>query len=130
MKQLIISGKHTPGVLSQVASLLGQNAINIECISGQSFGDEAVINLLTKDYITAKKILQEKEFNVKVSDILKFELINRPGELGKITKLIANEGINIDSAFLLSSNNEKTVVAFAFDDNVKAKRTFRKYITG
>ena len=79
------------GILAEIASLLGQNGVNMESITAETFPDGAIIRLITKDSNTASKLLKQAEYNVMESDVLVLEIMDRPGELGKIAKKMVGE---------------------------------------
>lgn len=128
MKELTVLAENKPGVLAKISGILGKNGINIEGISAQTFGEGAIIRFLTKDYSTAKKLLEQDDYNVVESDVVLLELIDRPGELSKVSSLIAKEGINIESAYLLTKKNDKAIIALKVDRPGKVRTEFRKYL--
>ena len=128
MKQLSILTPNKPGVLAAVTTALGRNGINLESISAQTFPEGAVIKLLTKDFTSAKKSLEQNGYNVSTSDVLLLEMDDKSGELSKFARKFAGAGINIETIYLMSRNNGKVVLAITSDNNLLAKKIFRKNI--
>jgi len=128
MKELAVLTENKPGVLAKVSGILGKNGVNIESISVESFAENAIIRFITNDYITAKKLLEENNYNVMETDILLIELLDRPGELSKISQMLANEEINIEGVYLLSKNAGRATVAFKVDKPSKARVQLKKYL--
>jgi hypothetical protein len=113
MKELIIIAKNQVGSLATVAEALGAVGVNIEAISCYGFAEKAFFRVLTADSSSATKALSKiPEVKVQESDILVMKMLNRPGELGKITRKLANRGVNLESLYIVSRKNDYTEVAF------------------
>ena len=113
MKELSIVTDNRIGTLANVAEALGGVGINIEAIAAYEQGGRAVFRVLTNDEISARKAL-EKAPGVKgvvVSDVLVLRMMNRPGELGKLTRKMANRGIDLESVYIVSKKEDYTEVA-------------------
>lgn len=113
MKELSIVTDNRIGTLANVAEALGGVGINIEAIAAYEQGGRAVFRVLTNDELSARKAL-EKAPGVKgvvVSDVLVLKMMNRPGELGKLTRKMANRGIDLESVYIVSKKEDYTEVA-------------------
>ena len=58
---------------------------------------------------------------VKEADTIIYKMINRPGELGKITRKLANRGVNLESLYIVSRKQDFTEVAIRPQDKDMAK---------
>ena len=113
MKELIITAKNNVGALATVAEALGGVGVNIEAISCYGIGEKAFFRVITGDAISAVKALSKiPDARVQESDVLIVKMLNRPGELGKITRKLANRGVNLESLYIVSKKNDYTEVAF------------------
>ncbi|MEM2948681.1 MAG: ACT domain-containing protein [Candidatus Anstonellales archaeon] len=115
MKEVTVLAKNEIGALETIASALGASGINIETIAAYAKGpNEAVFRIVTTDPATAKKILSRVPHvkNVEESEIIVVKMPNRPGELAKITKKLAKNGVDLESVYILSKEKEYTEVAF------------------
>ncbi|MEW6528543.1 MAG: ACT domain-containing protein [Candidatus Micrarchaeota archaeon] len=111
MKEITARTKNRVGALADIAELLGNFGINIESISAYGSGEEAIFRIVTNDSTTAMKHLAKLPgVKVSESDILIIEMPNRPGELGKITRKLANKGIDLDSVYLIGKLVDTTQV--------------------
>ncbi len=119
MKQISILSENKPGVLADVAGILGTKGVNMESITAETFPDGAIIRIVTNDTTTASDALKKANYRIVESDILIVSIMDRPGELGKITKKIASEGINIDN---------KSVLAIRVNQHEKAAKLLRDYL--
>lgn len=112
MKEIVIRAKNQVGLLADVAELLGGLGVNIEAITAYGTGDEAVFRLITNDSITAMKSLAKLPgIKASESEIFVLDLSNRPGELGKITRKLANKGVDLESVYIVSKFKDITQIA-------------------
>ncbi len=111
MKQLTVISENRVGVLADICNILGHAGVNLESISAMGMGDHGVIRVITSDPITAEKLLKRKGYNVNVEDVIVVKVRNRPGELGKITELIAREGVNLESVYLLNKDDQHAYIS-------------------
>ncbi len=112
MKELTVITSNSVGTLARVAEELGASGINIEAISAYGLGDRAIFRIITGDVKTALKVLSRlPDVEVKEADTVIYKMINRPGELGKVARKLANHGINLESIYIVSRKNDFTEVA-------------------
>ena len=116
---LKITLDNRPGTLAEICETLGKANINIDGICGfarevKAGEDKELIthtaHILVENF-SASKILKEAGINVvKETDALVLEVENKPGELGKICRRLANAGINIE--FFYAATNNRIVMGF------------------
>lgn len=112
MKELTISARNEVGALASVSEALGGIGVNIEAISCYGEGNRAVFRILTTDSITAMKTLSRlPNLDIRESDTIVVRMINRPGELGKLTRKLSNQGISLESLYIVSKKEDYTEVA-------------------
>lgn len=124
MKELTIVARNDVGSLAQVAEALGGVGVNIEAISAYAQEGNAVFRVITHDVSSARKTLSRiPGVRLQESDTIVIKMINRPGELGKITRKLANSGVNLESLYIVSKKQDFTEVAFKTpaEDVEKAK---------
>ena len=113
MKELSIITDNRIGTLANVAEALGGVGINIEAIAAYEQGGNAVFRVLTNDATSARKALDKAPGikGVVVSDVIVLRLDNRPGELGKLTRKMANRGVDLESLYIVSKLGNYTEIA-------------------
>ncbi len=126
MKEVTIVTKNRVGALADMCEALGKFGVNIQSISAQGLGDSGVIRLVTTDEKTAKNVLEKAGFGVVLGDVLTLKLFDRPGELGKMTRKLADANINIECVYLLGKNKGYTEVAIKADKIEEAVRALKK----
>lgn len=112
MKEILVITGNDVGSLAQVAESVGAVGVNIEAISAYGLDGKAVFRIITNDVATAVKALSRiPNTEVKQADAIIYKMINRPGELGKITRKLANKGVNLESLYIVSRKQDFTEVA-------------------
>lgn len=130
MKQLTVVTRDRIGILAEITELFGKEGINIESISEEDFKGDAVIQLLTNNVAQAKKLLISRGFNVTESDVLIVTLTDKPGELAKLLKRLAEKDVDIESMYLLSRSHPHTTLAIKVDKPRQAKLILKETIHG
>jgi hypothetical protein len=107
-----------PGTLADMGEALGNAGINIVGTAGFPCEGKGVIHILVEDAAAARKALEEKGFEVS-SDrpVLVLDIEDKPGELGDISRRIANAGVNIDLLYVTASKS----LVLGVDDMDKAR---------
>ncbi len=90
--QLYVTLRNRPGSLAHLSGLLYQAGINIQAIMATGSGPKMIVDKLEK----AISILEQNKIPYTTDEVIAFELSNKPGEIARISKKIADAGINID----------------------------------
>lgn len=126
MKEIIVKAGNRVGALAEVAEMLGGYGVNIGAISAYGSGNTAIFRIVTEDSTTAMKHLSKiPGLKVEESDIIVVDMPNKPGELGKITRKLANKNIDMEALYLVNASGDNTKVALkpAKDSFEKAKES-------
>jgi hypothetical protein len=115
MRQFEITVENKVGKLSDVCGIICNIGVNIRAISTEDKNGTGVIKLITDDENLTRSVLGNSGLNYKEFEIVSAKLRDRPGELAKVAKALANLNIDIQSVFLLE--REKGAVEFAFKVN-------------
>jgi hypothetical protein len=125
-KEIVVTVVNKIGVLANMSKLLSEHGINILAVAGYSQNNEANIMVVTDDNLRAVEALKKAGYkSLKENDVVLVALENNPGALKLITAKLAENGIDIKSAYgtacskgcpativLTTSDNEKALVAF------------------
>jgi hypothetical protein len=121
MKDLTIRGEDRPGTLAETGEILGKANVNIEGIMGCRCEGKRELHILLEETSVARRVLEEVSLKVlDEREVLVVNIEDRPGELGKITRKIANKKININLIYLATNNR----VVLGVDNLEKAKAIF------
>ncbi|HSB47547.1 MAG TPA: ACT domain-containing protein [Candidatus Bilamarchaeum sp.] len=112
MKEITVVAKDDVGTLAQVAEILGSVGVNIEAISAYGVENKAVFRIITSDVATSLKALSKvPDIRVSEADTVVYRMMNRPGELGKMTRKLAGKGVGIESLYIVSRKQDFTEIA-------------------
>jgi hypothetical protein len=122
-KQFSVSHENRPGMLAEIAKALGDHKVNIlSCLTTTS-GTEGATHLLVDNVNKAKKALADARLSYTDADVLRVELPNKPGALGRFAMKLADNNINITSGYATGGKSSKrTTVVLSVSDLDKAAR--------
>ena len=93
IKQVSVFIENQPGALSEVLDILAENDINMSALSVADTADFGILRLIVSNPDEAKKILREKGYIVKLTDVIAVGIEDRPGGLSKPLKLLKENDI-------------------------------------
>jgi hypothetical protein len=117
MEEFEIYVENRPGSLARVSEVLAKNAVNIEALATEVTEDKGTLKIITGDANTTRSALKNAGLNFAVKEVLPIKVINRPGELAKLTRDLARERINIESLYMIGDAK----FAVRVDDMGRAK---------
>jgi hypothetical protein len=96
---------NTPGTVAHVGEVLGNAGINIEGVAGTASGGQGQLNLCVRDAPVARAELNKKQIQTGAErDVEVIQMTDRPGELGRVMRHVANAGVNIDVLYVAMGN--------------------------
>lgn len=128
MKSITIVADDRVGLLADISYILGKTKINIESISVDVVAGKAVILVGVKDLEKAMGILKNSGYNVAETNALILKLDDKPGELGRITAMLADQHVNIEGVHILSRDGRTTILSMVVDKPKKAQEMLKPYI--
>jgi hypothetical protein len=120
MKDLTISLKNQPGALAEMGAALGRAGVSIEGGGAVVVNGVGVAHFLFEDGEAARQALEGAGIEVlAVNDVVVQRLKqDQPGQLGKLTKRMAEAGVNIE---VLYSDHDHQLI-LVVDDLPTARR--------
>lgn len=123
-KELVVTMENKVGILANISKILADHDINIEGVAGYGDAKEAKIMLVTDDNLRAGDALRKAGYkNVKESEVIMLDLINKPGALKNVTAKLAADNIDLKYVYgticsegcparmiLATNSNEKAFV--------------------
>jgi hypothetical protein len=126
LEEIIVNVDERPAVLAEIGELLGGSGVNIETLSASSHDGQAFIHLVVDDGEDAGELLVSHGFKVEgTRQVLAATLDDRPGELGRYCRRLADAGVRISAAYVAKRGGGETELIFAVDD-LSAARTAHK----
>ncbi len=125
MKEFRVFVADRPGELARVTEALSAAAVNIRAIASESKKDASFLRIVTGDVATTEKALTNAGMKYELNEILNLELLDRPGELAKVSRRLARAAIDVHSIYILGSKSGRTEIALVVDDMEKAKAALK-----
>ena len=119
MKDLTIRLENRPGALAEMGEALGMAGVSIEGGGAFLVDGNAIAHFLFEDGTAARQALESAGIEVIDDREVLIQRLNQdePGQLGKIARLMADSGVNIEVIYSDHSNQLILVV----DDPVRGK---------
>jgi len=128
MKPITIIADDKVGLLADISYVLGKAKINIESINVEVIGGKAIISLTLSDRERGKSVLEAAGYKVNELDSIVLKLPDKPGELSKVTNLLAKEGINIMNVHMITKDGKNTIISLVVDKPRKAETLLKDHI--
>jgi hypothetical protein len=123
LEELVVTVEDRPGVMADIGELLGRSGVNIETLCASTLNGQGVIHLVADDGDEAGEILASNGFKVaEARPVLTATLDDRPGELGRYCRRLADSGIAISAVYVARRDRGETELIFAVDDLEAASR--------
>ena len=101
MEEFTVYVKNKPGQLARVCDVLYKNGVNIQGVATEGTREDGTIKIITNDAATTKRALGQAKISFDMKEAFLVKIINRPGELAKITKKLGDNNINVISIYLI-----------------------------
>lgn len=108
--QLVISGKSKPGVIAQVAQVLGEAKVNIKAFSAPEVIGAGKLRLLVADLDGARTALKAAKIRFTEETALILSLTNKPGAFREVADLLTKARINIKCGYCTPSREGKRAI--------------------
>jgi hypothetical protein len=125
VKVLNIIQEDHPGLLAEVTTLLDQEGIVVADFSGHSVGNTAVISLSIDRDKDAFRLLSDAGYRVVASEHLLVRLLKQPGALARLSRRLAEHGINVRGMHIVNRDENTAVVALETADYKKARKVLK-----
>jgi hypothetical protein len=122
-KEFSVKLANKSGELARVTEILQKDSVNIRSISTEPKAE--VVRIVTSDPEKTRQSLSKAEMQFSERNLLVAKLEDKPGELARISRSLAKEGINIDAAYMLDKNSSHVHVALAVSDENKARNILK-----
>lgn len=117
-----VAVENKPGALANICNLLAKENVNIEAFNSEGNGELGFIRLVTNNPDKCTQTLKKGGFAVTTTETFEVSLANRPGELARLCKQLAERNVNIESAFGTAPSTGEGRIVFRVN-NPEAART-------
>jgi hypothetical protein len=115
MTEFVVQMENRPGRLAALTEALAASGVNIEALAAYGHDGEGTVRLIVDDAASTRRVLEEAALNHEEHTVLSAHLPHRPGELARLTRALADAGVNIDALYVLRSNAEGVELAISVD---------------
>ncbi len=120
VKQISIFVENRKGRLEDVCGYLDENEINIISIILADTNEYGLIRMIVSDADKAKNVLKAAGFSTIITDVIAVKFPHTAGTLKNLLELFAEEELNVEYMYGLSTTKEAAVIVFKTSDNDKA----------
>lgn len=117
--QLSIFAENKPGKLAKVTSVLAKENINIRATTIATSDTFGVVNLIVDDPKKAEAALAAAGMTVHLREVLAVLIPDQPGGLDHLTRLLNEEGINVNNAYGFVLEGSKKAVFVVDVDQIQ-----------
>jgi hypothetical protein len=107
-----------PGALADLTEALAKSAINIVAIHASQCSDGGNVQFITDSTDATIEVLKHLEKDYDVLEVLLVSIPHQPGSLARISRALANEGINLNSVYITMTGQ----IVLDVSDFTKAQR--------
>ena len=122
-KEFSVKLPNRSGELARVTEVLQKEGVNIRSISTEPKAE--VVRIVTSDPEKTRRSLSQSAMQFSERNLLVAKLEDKPGELARISRELAKEGVNIDAAYMLDKDSKHVHVALAVSDENKARKVLK-----
>ncbi len=98
-RQLTVVLENRPGKLAELTSELARVAVNITALMLTDAKPVGPVRMVVSNPEAARKVCGALGLTVAEEDVLAVKVSDKPGALGKITRKLADKGINVEYAY-------------------------------
>lgn len=137
IKQVSVFVENKAGTMSEILDILAEENIDMSALSVADTSDFGILRLILSEPEKAEKVLKEKGYVVKLTDVVAVGIEDKPGGLSKPLKVLKDNGIGIEYMYafigkvssgalvvMKTSDPEKSLEVLA-DMTVDAREIYR-----
>lgn len=127
-KRLVLTVPNRMGIIADLSFILGSAHINIEDINVITAGDMTVVDLQVSNEKKALELLKTNGYSPVKFEGLIIALPNVPGELAKVSKMLAENKIRIIRIDIIKQTKNKSILSIELDKKKKAEKILKEYL--
>jgi len=121
-QQFTVRLKMEPGALAEMAQALADHGIDIRAVAAGGVGSFGCAVLSTNNDVAARDVLKRAKYSFVEGEVVNVAVEDQPGSLARLTRRLADAGINVESVLVLGRRQGKAELAVTVDDIDKARK--------
>lgn len=119
IEQLTIFIENKAGRLAAIAEALGDIHVNIRAMSLADTPNFGILRLIVNDIEKAKQRLKDRGFTVRLTEVIAVKIPDKPGELGRLLRIMEKADLNVEYIYGLSESSEDHAVLILRCDDLE-----------
>ncbi len=119
--QFVVQLKNEPGSLAVLSEALAARGVDLRAIGGGGLGGAGHVIMTTADDDATRAILDEGDYTYFEGESILAEVDDRPGGMARISRELADAGVNIYGHLFLGRWGDRAMFAFVVDDPAAAR---------
>jgi hypothetical protein len=107
--------------MAMLAEQMAARGVDLRAIGGGGIGDIGHFIMTTADDDTARSVLEDGGWTFLEGESLLAEVDDRPGGMARLSRELADAGVNIYGHLFLGRWGDRAMFAFVVDDPDKAR---------
>lgn len=113
--QFVVQLTNEPGSMAILAEKLAARGVDLRAIGGGGIGDSGHVIMTTADDEATRAILIEGGYLYVEGESILAEVDDRPGGMARISRALADAGVNIYGHLFLGRWGDRAMFAFVVD---------------
>jgi len=124
--QIAVYLENREGRVRDVSKVLADAGVNILAMLVADTQEFGILRAITDDNAKAVAALKDAGFNCAETELIGFEVADKPGEMYKVLDILGRADININYLYSFTRSSKKcAVILIKVDDNKKAAEVLR-----
>lgn len=120
--EIVVEAEDQPGMMAAIGELFGTAGVNITAAAAFTHDGRGFFHFVVEEADKAMAALRDGGWQVVgVQEVLSVSLDDRPGELGRFARKLADSGINITSLYIAGGRAGDKELVVAVDDLHRAR---------
>jgi hypothetical protein len=119
--QFVVQLQNGPGAMATLAEALAARGVDLRAIGGGGIGDTGHVIMTTANDAATKEVLDEGGYTYIEGESILAEVDDRPGGMARLSRELADAGVNIYGHLFLGRWGDRAMFAFVVDDPDKAR---------
>jgi hypothetical protein len=121
MNAFLVELENKPGELARITEAIAAKGIDITGVTGSTCGSGGSVALTTDDEAKTRTALQDARCSFREMEVTTAAIASAPGSLAKVTRRLADAGVNIEAVMPIGMHGDEVSVAFVTSDPAKAR---------